>query len=98
MTIAYHLRGYDKRTEVVRVEYDLAGSCLPTIRELVTALPDDPDYIHPYELDGAQVAKLAGRLGIAADPQAYDFFLEADEDVQIVAAKREAIRPEGSLG
>jgi hypothetical protein len=95
MTLVHHLRGYDKHTELLCVEYDIAEPLLSLIRELVTAPPDDPDLIQPYPLDQTQVVRLAERMGNVADPLAFDYFVEADEDWQSVAAQRDALRAVG---
>jgi hypothetical protein len=95
MTLAHHLRGYDRHTELLGVEYDIAEPLLALVKELVTAPSDDPDLIQPYPLDRTQVARLAEQIDEVVDPTAFDYFVEADDDWRSVAAKRDALRAIG---
>jgi hypothetical protein len=95
MTLAHHLRGYGRHTELRGVEYDIAEPLLPLVNELVTARSDDPDLLQPYPLDRTQVARLAEQTGEAVDPTAFDYCVEADDDWKSVAAKRDALRAIG---
>lgn len=92
MTVAYHLRGYDKTTELVGVEFDIPATKLPFLKDLVLQAAADPDLVEPHELVKDQVARLACELGIGIDPDAFDFYIEADEDWRTVAKKRDALR------
>ena len=92
MTVAYHLRGYDKATEFVGVEFDIPATMLPFVKDLVPLAAADPDLIEPHELVSDQVARLAQELGIGIDPDAFDFYIEADEDWRTVANKRDTLR------
>jgi hypothetical protein len=93
MTVAYHLRGYDRTTELVGVEFDIPATTLPFLKDLVPQAAADPDLIEPHELVRDQVARLVRELGIGIDPDAFDFYIEADEDWRAVAEKRDAVRP-----
>jgi hypothetical protein len=46
-------------------------------------------------LDRTQVARLAKQIDEVVDPAAFDYFVEADDDWQSVAAKRDALRAIG---
>jgi hypothetical protein len=92
MTVAYHLRGYDKTTEFVGVEFDIPTIMLPFVKDLLQQAAADPDLIEPHELVSDQVARLAHELAIVVDPDAFDFYIEADEDWRTVAEKRDALR------
>ena len=92
MTVAYHLRGYDKTTEYVGVEFDIPATMLSFVKDLLAEASADPDLIEPHELASDKVARLAHELGIGVDPNAFDFYLEADEDWRTVAEKRDALR------
>jgi len=92
MTIGHHLRGYDRQTELLRAEHNIAASLLPAVRELVGAPTDDPELLQPHALDLARATELATWLGVRPDLSSLDFFVEADEDRRIVAAKRDAMR------
>ena len=92
MTVAYHLRGYDKTTEFVGVEFDIPVRMLPFVKDLLPQTAADPDLIDPHELVGDQVARLARELGVGIDPDQFDFYIEADEDWRTVSEKRDARR------
>ena len=92
MTVAYHLRGYDKTTEFVGVEFDVPATMLPFVKDLLPQTSADPDLIEPHELAGDQVVRLAHELAIVVDPDAFDFYIEADEDWRTVAKKRDTLR------
>jgi hypothetical protein len=93
MTVAYHLRGYDRTTEFVGVEFDIPATMLPFVRNLLPQAAADPDLIEPHELVSDQVVRLAQELGIGIDdPDTFDFYIEADEDWRTVAEKRDALR------
>jgi len=91
MTVAYHLRGYDKTTELVGVEFDIPMTMLPFVRDLLPEASADPDLIEPHELVSDQVARLAHELGIGIDPDAFDFYIGADEDWRVVEAAKARI-------
>jgi hypothetical protein len=92
MTVAYHLRGYDKTTELVGVEFDIPVTMLPFVKDLLPEASADPDLVDPHELVSDQVARLAHELGVGIDPHEFDFYIEADEDWRTVSAKRDALR------
>ena len=92
MTVAYHLRGYDRTTEFVGVEFDIPATMLPFVKDLLQQAAADPDLVEPHELVSDQVARLAQKLGIDIDPDAFDFYIEADEDWRTVAEKRDTLR------
>jgi hypothetical protein len=92
MTVAYHLRGYDKTTEFVGVEFDIPATMLPFVKDLLPEASADPELIEPHELAGDQVARLAHELAIVVDPDAFDFYIETDEDWRTVANKRDTLR------
>jgi len=92
MTVAYHLRGYDKTTELVGIEFDIPSTMLPFVKDLLQQAAADPDLVEPHELVSDQVARLAQKLGIDIDPDAFDFYIEADEDWRTVAEKRDTLR------
>ena len=90
MSLARWLRGYDRRTEVLRGQWDLPLSDTPWLRRLVTAAADDPDLLDPYPLLRDQVRALASRLSLPIDTTEYDYYLEADEDWEKVVEARDA--------
>src|SRR5208337_1620111 len=84
MTVAYHLRAYDKTTGFVGVEFDIPVTLLAFVKDLFPEASADPDLIDPHESACDQVARLAHELGIGVDPDAFDFYIEADEDWRLV--------------
>jgi hypothetical protein len=84
MTVACHLRGYDKTTEFVGVEFDIPVTLLPFVKDLLPEAATDPDLIEPHELAADRVVRLARELGISVDPDTFDFYIEADEDWRLV--------------
>lgn len=80
MTVAYHLRGYDRTTEYVGVELDIPVELLPLVKSLLPDLDADPDLYHPHAIACDQVARLTQELSVSVDPSAFDFYIEADED------------------
>lgn len=80
MTVSYHLRGYDKRTEFVGVEFDIPAAMLPFVKALLPDVDADPDLFEPHAIACRQVARLADELRISVDAEAYDFYIEANED------------------
>ncbi len=92
MTVAYHLRGYDKTTKPVGAEFDIPATMLPFVKDLLPEASADPDLIEPHELVSDRVVRLAHELGIGTDPDAFDFFIEADEDWRSLGEKRGPLR------
>lgn len=88
MTVAYHLRGYDKRTEFVGVEFDIPATKLAFVKSLLPDIDEDPDLVEPHAIACEQVARLASELRFSVDPKAYDFYIEADEDLRIAGGRR----------
>jgi len=92
MTVAYHLRGYDKRTEFVGVEFDIPEAMLPLVKTLLADIDADPDLVEPHPIACDQVARLARELDLIVDPTAFDFYIEADEDRRTATGRRVAAR------
>lgn len=88
MTVAYHLRGYNRRTEFVGVEFDIPVTMLPFVKGLLPDSDADPDLFEPHAIACEQVARLARELGINVDPTAFDFYIEADEDWRTAGGRR----------
>jgi hypothetical protein len=91
MTIAWHLRGYDRRSDLLAAEYDIKQELLPIMRDLLPEPENDPGMIDPYELTRDQTVRLADAIGLSIHPDRFDYFVEADEDWRMVEAKRESI-------
>jgi hypothetical protein len=92
MTLTWHLRGFDKETDVQAVEFEIPRRLLPQVRDLLPEARRDPDFADPHEVTADQAAKLGHALGIAIDPERYHYSVESDEDPFVVAALAEAAR------
>jgi hypothetical protein len=92
MTVAYHLRGYDKTTEFVGVEFDIPVKLLRLVKSLLPDIDVDPDLFDPHAIACDQVARLADELNVSLDPTAFDFYIESDEDWRIARDRREPAR------
>ena len=92
MTVLYHLRGYDKRTEFVVVDFDIPTAMLPFVKALLPDIDADPDLVEPHAIACNQVARLAGELRISVDLEAYDFYIEATEDRRTAGEKNGPVR------
>ena len=88
MSLTHFVRGYDKTTDRMGAEVRLTAAALSVARTLVSANPDDPALIDPYELLPGQVAS----LGVPTDPERFVYYLEADEDPHVVAEIRDGVR------
>jgi hypothetical protein len=88
MTLAHYVRGYDKMTDRWGMEHRLLGPTLATARQMIRAKPDDPSLIDPYELGAAQVAG----LGMITVPEAFVYYLAAEEDPHTLAKLRDTVR------
>jgi len=88
MTIAWHLRGYDRRTETLGCEFDISPGMLPLVRAVLPKPENDPELIDPYVLTRDLTIRLADGIGVSIHPDRYDYFVEADEDWRLVEARR----------
>lgn len=91
MTIAWHLRGYDRRSELLGVEFDISPKLLPIVRSLLPEPENDPGMIDPYELTRDETVRVADAIGVSIHPDRFHYFVEADEDWRMVEAKRDSM-------
>lgn len=92
MTVKYHLRGFDRRTEFLGVDIDISPELLAVVRELLPEAADDPEFIDPLPITDSQAIRVAEVLGVPVDPDRFEYFIESDEDWRVVAAQCEALR------
>ena len=92
MTVKYHLRGFDKRTEYEAVDFDIPASMLEIVHALVPQADKDTDFDDPHELTSDQAIRVADVLGVTVDPDRIDYYVESDEDAHVVAAQVAAMR------
>jgi hypothetical protein len=79
MSGVLQLTGYDKNTEVVRVEIDLGleDREVDSVKLIAGVPPEDPDVLGSYPLSEQQVIQIAGVAGRPLNPRLYNYFLEA---------------------
>jgi hypothetical protein len=92
MTVVYHLRGYDKTTEFVSVEFDIPAAMLPLVKALLPDIDADPDLVEPHAIACDQVARLAHELRVSVNPDSFDFYIEADEDWRTAGKRHDPVR------
>jgi hypothetical protein len=78
--IRHQLTGYDRKTDVLAVEYDLDPDIFDRIRVIAEVDPQDPDAIGSYPLSASQLRAMTALLGRAFDDTRYAFFLEPVAD------------------
>lgn len=91
MTVAHYLRGYDRRTGRLGVEFAIVPTLLAAVRRALPDASDDPGLIDPYELTHCQTVRLAGLLDFEVYLGRFDYFVEAEEDWHVVAAIRDSL-------
>jgi hypothetical protein len=74
--IGHQLTGYDRKTQLLAVEYDVEPSRFKKIKKIAGVAADDPDAIGSYPLGRDQLRAISGLTGIVFDNDHYEFFLE----------------------
>jgi len=92
MTVTWHLRGFDKRTERESVDFIIPQAFVTRVRELFPQAKEDPELVDPHELTDDQALRVADVIGVTVDPARFDYSVESEEDWRIVAAQRDAMR------
>ena len=77
MKITHWLRGYDKQTDRLIVEFEIAANHMMRIHDIAPTPLHNPDYIDPQPLHRDQVTRIVNLLKIIVVASRYDFFLEA---------------------
>ncbi len=90
MTVTWTLRGYDRRTEWVGDEIGIPETMLPVVRRIVPPRGDDRGYADPVEASADQATRLAAALGVTVDLTRFDYFVEAEQDMESFLAQRGA--------
>lgn len=92
MTVKYHLRGYDRRTEFLGTDDAINPKLLPSVRDLVPESADDPDFDCPLEITSNEAIRLGQLLGVPINLERFVYYVESDEESHIVAAQVQAMR------
>ena len=90
MTMSWHLRGYARETGLLSKDFYIQPDLLPVVRTVLPATYDDPILIEPRELTASRADRLADAIGVAVQPDMFDYFVEAEEDWRVVAAMRQS--------
>jgi hypothetical protein len=78
--IVHRLTGYDRKTELLAIEYEIPVGDITCVKEIAGVDPSDPNAIGSYPLDQGQVESIARLLGAKINNDMYDFFLEPFEE------------------
>lgn len=92
MTVAHHLRGYYKTTGSLGFDMSIVEVMLPAVRDALGDFAHDPDLIDPHELTREGAIRLEAATGLSLNRYRFDYFVEADEDWRLVAARCESSR------
>jgi len=92
VTVRYHLRGYDLRTEFLGTDNDIAPKMLPAVCAILPASADDPDFDNPLEINAAEAIRLGELLGVPIDLDRFVYYVESNEDSHVVAAQVQGMR------
>lgn len=92
MTAKYHFCGYDRRTDFLGVDIDISPETLASVRGLLPEAADDPEFIDPLAITVSQAVRVAALLGVPVEVDRFKYFIESDEDPDVVAAQVEAMR------
>lgn len=80
MSITLQLAGYDRNSELLKVEYAVPERSASYVKQIAAVDPSDPDVLGAYPLTERQVTEIAGEINTPVNPKLYDYFLEAFED------------------
>ncbi len=78
MSVVHFIRGYDKATEALGVQYEIPEVLIPKAVEYIELEEDDPDIYGVYPLDAGAALSVAELIGVEMqvrlDLQHKDFF------------------------
>lgn len=77
MTVRHYLIGFDKQTELVAQELLIADGLTSGVADWLLA---DPSAEGSVPLSTRQVQQISGLAGLAVDPDAYDWLLQAYDE------------------
>jgi hypothetical protein len=79
MSVTLQLTGYDKNSDVLRVEHALPKRVATAVKRIAGVAAEDPDVLGSYPLTERQVIDIAGAAGTPLNPRLYNYFLEGYE-------------------
>ena len=74
--IGHQLTGYDRKSELLAVEYEIDPVIFEKIKKIANVNPNDRDAIGSYPLSLPQLRAIGSLLGREFDNDSYAFFLE----------------------
>ena len=83
MPIIHRLVGYDRQTDRMRTRFDIPDHLMPDAKKIAKVPADDPDAAWSYPLTKAKTRRVAHLIGVQADPDEAEFYLEAFADPSI---------------
>lgn len=93
MSVVHFLRGYDRATDALSVQYEIPQPLLAWALRSIRLEENDPEAYGVYPLAASQARDVAALIGrepqVAKDLPSLEFFLEAEGDHETV---REQIR------
>ena len=88
MRIAHRLVGYDRHTDRMRLRFDISDQLMLEVKKIATVATDDPDAAWSYPLTKAKTRRVAHLIGVQADADEAEFYLEAFADPSHSSADR----------
>ena len=92
MRLTHRLRGFDKQTDELAVEFDIPDALTISLKRIVGAYQDDPDLAGLYELTPDQARTIATAINVSIDLEKYDFFLDSCADWETIRAAKSRLR------
>lgn len=77
MQVVHRLVGYDRKTDRVKIRFEVPDNLLADAKRIAHVPTDDPEAAWSYPLTGDQARNLADLLGISLGSNRAAFFLEA---------------------
>ena len=81
MKVIHRLVGYDRRTDQMKVRYEIPSDTLAEAKRVAGVAPDDPGAAWSYPLSADQARAIAGLIRAPIDPDGLEFFVEPFSDL-----------------
>ncbi len=76
MKIVHRLVGYGRRSDRMKLRYDLPPDILAEAKRIAGVAPDDREAAWSYPLSTEQAKAIGGLVRVQIDPDQLEFFLE----------------------
>jgi hypothetical protein len=77
MRVIHRIVGYDRKTDSMKVQFNIPDHLITEAKNIAQVPTDDPDAAWSYPLTEAGTRRLANLIGVSAGPQNAGFYLEA---------------------